>query len=103
MKPVPINPLFAILILQTSVFVVTITTMTTEKLSTLLMVILKIIMCEKNSAESRVMLSSDKRKKRYRSQVKKAGCGNDTFMARRFDDLKKAGKNRSKTSTKVNV
>jgi len=61
------------------------------------------IMCEKNSTESSVMLSSDKRKKRYRSQGKKAGCGNDTFMARRFDDLIKAGKNRSKASTKMNV
>ncbi len=49
-------------------FVVTIITMITEKLSTLLMVILKTIMCEINSAESRVMLSSDKRKKRYRAR-----------------------------------
>jgi len=66
-------PFFAILILQISVFVVTITTMITEKLSTLLMVILKTIMYEKNSAESRVMLSSDKRKRdtdhRARKQV----------------------------------
>jgi len=74
------------------VFVVTIITMITEKLSTLLMVILKTIMCEINSVESRVMLSSDKRNKRYRSQSKKAGCGKDTFMARRFDDLKKLEK-----------
>lgn len=56
------------------------------------MVILKTIMCEINSVESRVMLSSDKRNKRYRSQSKKAGCGKDTFMARRFDDLKKLEK-----------